>query len=542
MKIFLYNKYLSTSGGGEKHAGGIAEVLSKKHDVTILHTGAVDIDRISKKLNLDLSNVHFVSFGDKAEVDSDVLNYVNEHKPDIFINATYFSSLLANAPLNISLIFFPKYNVLKKPGLVENLKYKIAKTVFREYVETVRFHEGFGHEELINYSVGRWSYKSATLLITKPFKKVNVYYKNLSKTIIRDSVDSIRIHGHKLNFNILSDRLSFDNHSKQSCGIHLYFNTFKPSERSTHSNDTRDLGMFITLIEPDVLSIFSKILLKAWRSHFFKTYISRLYVKWTVLQEFHYYRTFLSKNLNLSNSAYTEEWIRKIYGKNGIDIEMLYPPVDVNKFFCSSRKENIILCVGRFFVGGHNKKQIEIIKAFKKSYNSYPELRDYKLYICGGTHPEKQHQDYLKMCKLSAQGYPIELHTDMPFQKLIAIYAKSKIFWHAAGMNEDENCHPDKFEHFGITTVEAMASGCVPVVIGVAGQKEIVKHMQNGMLWHSEKQLIDNTLRLVRDEVLCKKLSVAAKQSSETFNKEKFENRVNEIFDKLKINKPAYGF
>jgi hypothetical protein len=30
MKIFLYNKYLSTGGGGEKHAGGIAEVLSKK--------------------------------------------------------------------------------------------------------------------------------------------------------------------------------------------------------------------------------------------------------------------------------------------------------------------------------------------------------------------------------------------------------------------------------------------------------------------------------------------------------------------------------
>ena len=39
------------------------------------------------------------------------------------------------------------------------------------------------------------------------------------------------------------------------------------------------------------------------------------------------------------------------------------------------------------------------------------------------------------------------------------------------------------FEHFGITTVEAMAAGCVPVVIDKADQREIVRHVTDGYRW-----------------------------------------------------------
>ena len=118
----MYNKYFPTCGGGEKHAGGIAEVLSRDHDVTILHAGIVDVEKASDKLNLDFSRVKFVRLGENRDIDFDVIEYTKIQKPDIFINATYLSSLLPDAPVRIALIFFPKFRYTSVPHFTEKVK------------------------------------------------------------------------------------------------------------------------------------------------------------------------------------------------------------------------------------------------------------------------------------------------------------------------------------------------------------------------------------------------------------------------------------
>ena len=55
--------------------------------------------------------------------------------------------------------------------------------------------------------------------------------------------------------------------------------------------------------------------------------------------------------------------------------------------------------------------------------------------------------------------------------------------WQASGCSENHKPEPEKFEHFGISIVEAMAAECVPVVIAKGGQPEIVQHGKNGLLW-----------------------------------------------------------
>ena len=54
-------------------------------------------------------------------------------------------------------------------------------------------------------------------------------------------------------------------------------------------------------------------------------------------------------------------------------------------------------------------------------------------------------------------------------------------------------------EHFGITTVEAMAHGCVPVVVRLGGQLEIVQDGVNGRLWGSLGELVAITRELMAD-------------------------------------------
>ncbi len=67
------------------------------------------------------------------------------------------------------------------------------------------------------------------------------------------------------------------------------------------------------------------------------------------------------------------------------------------------------------------------------------------------------------------------------------------MFWSATGYGEDEQKNPWASEHFGMTTVEAMAGGCVPVVIDRAGQKEIVREGLDGYRWSTPEQLVERT-------------------------------------------------
>jgi glycosyltransferase involved in cell wall biosynthesis len=52
-------------------------------------------------------------------------------------------------------------------------------------------------------------------------------------------------------------------------------------------------------------------------------------------------------------------------------------------------------------------------------------------------------------------------------------------------------------EHFGISTVEAMSAGGVPVVYNGGGLPEIVRDGKDGFLWKSTDELIDKTVSII---------------------------------------------
>jgi glycosyltransferase involved in cell wall biosynthesis len=534
MKICIFVQYFLTMGGGERHIGVIVEILLRKHEVSLIHCGAFDTEDIRRKLNLDLSKVVFIDTITDKDINERVRYLVKSLQADLFINATHFSQLFIEEVPNITLVFFPKFIYPRAITKKEKLKHRLGEMLFGEYDRTIRF-ENFGHAEYLSEGYGRWSLKKSIININSSFNKVKIFYKNQLKRKPEDIVRSIRI-GDNINFSIDKRRIYFDAVEPAPASVEMVFNTFVPAEVVPGNADKRDLGIFITRVWIDNFSLVTKLILLLWNLKGINHYITRLYIKSRCLGEQLEYETFLKKNiLVISNSKYTSGWIKKLYGTE-IKPVIIYPTSSTIKpLYAKAEKKNYIISVGRFFTGDHSKKQLEMIKFFKQLYDTYPLARTYTFHICGGTHKEERNQKYLESCYRSSEGYPIEIHPDIKFDLLRELYAESQIFWHAAGLYENEEMAPEKFEHLGFTTIEAMESGCVPVVIGIAGQLEVVKDNVDGFLWHSGDELVSKTYRVMYDEKLRKKFSAAAMRRAGDFSYQHFEESVITNFKKIGI-------
>jgi len=223
-------------------------------------------------------------------------------------------------------------------------------------------------------------------------------------------------------------------------------------------------------------------------------------------------------NKIVCNSKFTKNVIDREFGVGSI---VIYPPVDVFKIK-PKRKENIILYVGRFSKLVQSKRQDVLIDAFKKFSKKVP---DWKLVLVGGS--DIGGKEYIKELKNKSIGYNIEILEGIPYNKeLLDIYGKTRFFWSAAGYEINENLHPEQVEHFGITTVEAMVAGAVPLAFNAGGSKEIIKSKENGFLWKSINELIKITMELSEDRKLWKKLSDKASENSFLFGNEMFSRKV----------------
>jgi glycosyltransferase involved in cell wall biosynthesis len=221
----------------------------------------------------------------------------------------------------------------------------------------------------------------------------------------------------------------------------------------------------------------------------------------------------------LANSQYTQRWIERLWHRPS---GLLHPPVGMA---ARGEKAPVILSVGRFFLPGtgHNKKQLEMVTAFRDLVQG-GGADGWEYHLVGGC--AEEHRPYLDQIRAAASGLPVVLHPDASGAELAALYGRASIFWHAAGLGEDPERYPDRYEHFGITTVEAMSAGAVPVVIDAAGQVEIVEHGANGYRFADLEGLVDHTRRLIADPAWRDVLSVAAERRAHDFSWESFVGTV----------------
>jgi len=221
------------------------------------------------------------------------------------------------------------------------------------------------------------------------------------------------------------------------------------------------------------------------------------------------------------NSEFTKSFIDAEYGVESI---VVYPPVDITAIK-PKRKENIILFVGRFSQLLQSKNQDILIKAFKSLFKK--GYSDWKLTLAGGV--EVGADDFIKKLEKEKEGYPIEIIKSPNFSELKDLYGKARFFWSAVGFGADVSKEPQRVEHFGITLVEAMAAGCVPIVYNAGGYKEIVKDGENGFLWDKTSNLVTKTSDLIRNKKTLNAVSKSARESSSFYGYERFKNEVGKL-------------
>jgi len=224
------------------------------------------------------------------------------------------------------------------------------------------------------------------------------------------------------------------------------------------------------------------------------------------------------------NSEFTK---RVVDGEYGIDSVVVYPPVDVESFK-PLEKENVILYSARFSNLLQQKGHMVAIQSFKELYDS--GLKAYWLWLVGSSEIGAD-GGLLEQLRKEAEGYPIKFFLDVSFKELQSLYGRAQLFWSAVGYDVDEKSEPERCEHFGISVVEAMSAGCVPLVVNKGGYKEIVIHGRNGFLWNSVDGLLSRTTELIGNSGLVKKLSLLTQERAKDFSKEVFVERFLEIIN-----------
>jgi len=188
--------------------------------------------------------------------------------------------------------------------------------------------------------------------------------------------------------------------------------------------------------------------------------------------------------------------------------EILYPPVNLNEFKNNKDKKGIIT-ICRY----STEKNIEFIINVLEKIKVEPKI------IFGSLEPKKT--DYFNKLKKLADNQKIELVVNKPRNELKKYLENSKIYFHAG------------HETFGISVVEAISAGCIPIVPDSSANKETVPFPELRYRYLDEfqaRQRISDALEGRFDS-----LKNDLFESIQKFDEKTFQDKFLEIIQSFKV-------
>jgi glycosyltransferase involved in cell wall biosynthesis len=522
VKVGVYNRYWRTGGGAETYGAAVAMVLARHHDVDLLGPDDVDLEVLGERLRLDLSGVSMVVIRDRPGA----VHKVSKGY-DLFINVSFMSDDDAGGRNNIYITHFPARSAGDLNGLQRGAIRFLGPLVRAQAVDTA-WGKGFFPREAAGRPHIFWTGASASFFVEPrqdvptPVRMVLRRRRPASSepALVVVEVDGEPATTVELDHgaNPLARRRGVPivvtvpaRPTTQEIEVRVSANTFVPAEHGG-GDDDRELGVALsTLHTGDRLQDRAGAWLGALYPFLYRPLPNKNFLDT--------YQTLVA------NSTFTQGWIRRWWGR---EATVLHPPVTLHD---PGEKAKVILGVGRFFApkAGHSKKQLEMVEAFRLLVDS-GQAEGWSLHLVGGC--SEADQPYLDQVRAAAEGLPVELHVDAPGAELADLYGRASIFWHAAGLGEDVEDDPNRQEHFGISIVEAMSAGAVPVVLGQAGPAEIVEAGRSGRHFTDLNDLVAQTVALIADPDELARLSAGAVERAAYFGMDAFAERLEAIVER----------
>ena len=496
MRIAVSNLYWSTLGGGEQFAGGIAVALRAHHDVDLIGPDAIDAARFEERLGIDLRGLPLRRIDQESDVTALSTQY------DLLVNTTYQSTAVNRARYGLYVVHFPG----EVAGRGQHRKDAWRRAIGHRMPPTVVLRSGFYQPD--GRGGARRSDGAGLIDVYAP--------AGMSVTL------SVR--------------------AEQAATVELWDRRIRLTQTELAAGERGDLTFTSSGTWPQQITLESGTYRHEarpgviWRYGVALTGVAldgrrepappdRLRTKLLAPDRLGHLATY---DAIASNSRFTATWVGRLWGRPS---DVLYPPVRAVTR-STAPKEPMVLNIGRFFDPrrGHSKKQLEMVEAFGRLHAS-GRMGGWSLHLVGGCSPEDR--EYALAVKRAALNLPVHVHLSAPGSTLTDLLARSSIYWHASGLGEDPETHPDRFEHFGISVVEAMGAGLVPIVFGAAGPAEVVRDGVDGLQFHTVDELETLTADLAADPARRAELAASAIRRAGDFAPDAFAARLDALVERV---------
>ncbi len=208
----------------------------------------------------------------------------------------------------------------------------------------------------------------------------------------------------------------------------------------------------------------------------------------------------------------------------GIEVERFYTE-NVDKSYVQTlrkklklqKKDFVILFVGRLA----SEKNVEfLLNAQRKLIEKHPNI---KLLIVGDGPDKEKYEQLAKNLKIS--------------QNVIfngkAAWEEMPFFYHCA----DVFATASTTETQGLTVIEAMAAGVVPLCIKDESFLGTVTNELNGLIFENEEEYINQVLMLYKDEQLRQRYDNQARIQAEHCSSSSYAERVLEVYNRAIMDK-----
>lgn len=216
--------------------------------------------------------------------------------------------------------------------------------------------------------------------------------------------------------------------------------------------------------------------------------------------------------LMLANSYYTAKEVEKFSGHKAT---VLYPPVSSNFFrdnseeLSEAKRKDLVVTVSRF---GPNKSLERIL------YIALLTGKNIKFAIIGRKHDEATLFSLQKLANKLDLTDKVSFFPDLSKREMKRVLKNAKVY-----------LHTKVAEHFGISIVEAMAMGCVPIVHDSGGAREFVPEA------FRYRNIYEAAEKICREiDGWSSKKAIMLTKIAERFKEENFSNEFLKLFERYR--------